>query len=51
MEDIKTSNKYNNEFQMLKEDIEEMRVNVSIVSKEGHVPEVERQNRVVKERA
>ncbi len=40
-----------NEFRALQEDIEELGVNVHVVSKEEHVPEVERQNRVIKERA
>ncbi len=40
-----------NEFQMLKDEIEEIGVNVNIVVKDENVPEVERQNRVIKERA
>ena len=40
-----------NEFKILQEEVEEMGVNVSIVTKNEHVPEVERQNRVIKERA
>ncbi len=40
-----------NEFQMLKDDLEEYGINIHVVSKEEHVPEVERQNRVIKERA
>ncbi len=40
-----------NEFQALREDIEELGINVHVVSKDEHVPEVERQNRVIKERA
>jgi hypothetical protein len=40
-----------NEFQALRQDIEELGVNVHVVTKEEHVPEVERQNRVIKERA
>ncbi len=40
-----------NEFQALREDIEERGIRVNIVAKEEHVPEVERQNRVIKERA
>ncbi len=40
-----------NEFQVLKEEIETLGVNVNVVSKDVHVPEVERQNRVIKERA
>jgi len=39
-----------NEFQALKEDLEEMGMNVHVVSKNEHAPEVERQNRVIKER-
>jgi hypothetical protein len=35
---------------MLKDDIEEIGVNVNVVSKDKHVPEVERQNKVIKER-
>jgi hypothetical protein len=40
-----------NEFQSLKDDVEEVGINVNLVTKEEHVPEVERQNRVIKERA
>jgi hypothetical protein len=40
-----------NEFQALRDDIEELGINVHIVTKDEHVPEVERQNRVIKERA
>jgi hypothetical protein len=40
-----------NEFQALRDDIEELGINVHIVMKDEHVPEVERQNRVIKERA
>lgn len=40
-----------NEFKPLQEDIKEMGVNVHLVSKNKHVPEVERQNQVIKERA
>jgi hypothetical protein len=40
-----------NEFQSLKDDVEEMDINVNLVIKEEHVPKVERQNRVIKERA
>jgi len=40
-----------NEFQALKEDLEEIGMNVHVVSKNEHAPEVERQNRVIKERA
>jgi hypothetical protein len=40
-----------NEFQALRDDIEELGVNAHIVTKAEHVPEVERQNRVIKERA
>jgi REP element-mobilizing transposase RayT len=39
------------EFKILQEEVEEMGVNVSIVTKNEHVPKVERQNRVIKERA
>jgi retron-type reverse transcriptase len=40
-----------NEFQALQEEIEEIGINVHLVSKCKHVPEVERQNRVIKGRA
>ncbi len=40
-----------NEFQTLKEDIENDGVHVHVVTKNEHVPEIERQNRVIKERA
>ncbi len=40
-----------NDFRALQEDIEELGVDVHVVSKEEHVPEVEHQNRVIKERA
>ncbi len=40
-----------NEFSALKESVEEWGIDVQIVSKQEHVPEVERQNRVIKERA
>jgi hypothetical protein len=40
-----------NEFQALKDDVEELGINVHVVTKDEHVPEVERQNRVIKERA
>jgi hypothetical protein len=39
-----------NEFQVLQDEIEEMGINVHIVTKNDHVPEVERPNRVIKER-
>lgn len=39
------------EFKMLREDIEDYGVKANIVTKEEHVPEVERQIRVIKERA
>jgi hypothetical protein len=39
-----------NEFQALKEDLEDIGMNVHVVSKNEHAPEVERQNRVIKER-
>ncbi len=40
-----------NEFQALKEDLEHIGMNVHVVSKNEHAPEVERQNRIIKERA
>jgi hypothetical protein len=40
-----------NEFQALKDDLEEMGMNVHVVTKNEHVPEIERQNWVIKERA
>ncbi len=40
-----------NEFQTLREDVEELGITVNTVAKDEHVPEVERQNRVIKERA
>ena len=40
-----------NEFESLWEDIEEFGVEVNVTAKEEHVPEVERQNHVIKERA
>ncbi len=40
-----------NEFQTLKEEVEMLEVQVNVVAKDEHVPEVERQNRVIKERA
>jgi hypothetical protein len=40
-----------NEFQVLRDDIEELGIQMNVVSKNEHVPEVERQNRVIKERA
>jgi hypothetical protein len=40
-----------NEFQSLRDDIEGMGIEVNIVSKNEHAPEIERQNRVIKERA
>jgi hypothetical protein len=39
-----------NEFQVLREYLEDEGVHVDIVSKDEHVPEVERQNNVIKER-
>jgi hypothetical protein len=39
------------EFKMLREDIEDYGIKANIVAKEEHVPEVERQIRVIKERA
>ncbi len=40
-----------NEFQALRDDVEELGIYVNIVAKDEHVLEVERQNRVIKERA
>jgi hypothetical protein len=40
-----------NEFQALRDDVEELGINVNIAAKDEHVPEVERQNRVIKEQA
>jgi len=40
-----------NEFAVLKEDFENLGIRLNIASKEEHVPEVERQIRVIKERA
>ncbi len=40
-----------NEFQTLKEEIEEIGVNVNVVAKDEHIPEEERQNRVIKGQA
>lgn len=40
-----------NEFYALREELENEGVSVNVVAKEEHVPEVERQNRVIKERA
>jgi hypothetical protein len=40
-----------NEFQALRDDIEELGINVHVVSKNEHAPEIEHQNRVIKERA
>jgi hypothetical protein len=40
-----------NEFQVLRDDIEELGIQLNVVAKDEHVPEVERQNRVIKERA
>ncbi len=40
-----------NEFQALREDVEDLGITVNTVAKDEHVPEVERQNRVIKERA
>jgi hypothetical protein len=40
-----------NEFQSFKDGIEELGLAVNVVSKNEHVPEVKRQNRVIKERA
>ncbi len=40
-----------NEFQLLRDDIEGMGIEVNIMSKIEHAPEIERQNIVIKERA
>jgi hypothetical protein len=40
-----------NEFESLREEIEECGTQVNVTAKEEHVPEVEHQNRVIKERA
>ncbi len=40
-----------NEFAAIQAEMEEDGINVNITAKEEHVPEVERQNRVIKERA
>lgn len=40
-----------NEFQVLRDDVEESGINANIVVKDEHVPGVKRQNRVIKERA
>jgi len=40
-----------NEFETLIEEIEEFGIKINITAKEEHVPEVERQNHVIKERA
>jgi hypothetical protein len=40
-----------NEFQSIKEEIEENGVQVHVVTRNEHVPEVEHQNRVIKERS
>jgi hypothetical protein len=40
-----------NAFETLREEIEEFGIKVNITAKEEHVPEVERQNQVIKERA
>jgi hypothetical protein len=55
MEFSQTTNKIHtiladNESEMLREEIEESGIKVNIVAKEEHVPEVERQIRVIKER-
>lgn len=39
-----------NEFQALQDDVEEIGINVNMVAKDKHMPEVERQNRVIKKR-
>jgi len=40
-----------NEFQALKENLEELNIQVHVVTRNEHEPEIERQNRVIKERA
>jgi hypothetical protein len=40
-----------NEFQALRNDIEELGINVHVILKNEHAPEIEHQNRVIKERA
>ncbi len=40
-----------NEFEAIKEDMLELGVEVNVTAKEEHVPEIERQHRVIKERA
>jgi len=40
-----------NEFEAIKEDMLELGVSVNITAREEHVPEIERQHRVIKERA
>lgn len=39
-----------NEFQALRDDAEDLGITVNTVAKDEHIPEVERQNRVIKER-
>jgi hypothetical protein len=40
-----------NEFQALRDDVEELGIKLNVISKDEHVPEVECQNRVIEERA
>jgi hypothetical protein len=40
-----------NEFEAIREDMMELGVEVNVTAKEEHVPEIERQHRVIKERA
>jgi hypothetical protein len=40
-----------NKFQALKENLEELNIQVHVVTRNEHEPEIERQNRVIKERA
>jgi hypothetical protein len=40
-----------NEFEAIREEMEECGIRVNVTAKQEHVPEVERQNRVIKEQA
>jgi hypothetical protein len=40
-----------NEFEAIKKDMTELGIEVNVMAKEEHVPEIERQHRVIKERA
>jgi hypothetical protein len=40
-----------NEFEAIEDDMTEMGIEVNIMAKEEHVPEIERQHQVIKERA